>query len=194
MRRGPGTSLKAVTREEELIKELREKTALLVYDIPYPPSRADRKRYSAWYSWYDWAAEKLRACGYPFQYSTVIVEESRISEIEKLVQQIEEKRKNLNKAFDFNIPPARISVIRFSIKDEASAKALLEVIRIGLKEVLEALLEDVKKQLEEGRDKTRLQKRIKNFIKRISKQDYLNLLVRDKELRSLILQLEILTA
>ncbi|RLE80742.1 MAG: hypothetical protein DRJ52_05670 [Thermoprotei archaeon] len=178
---------------EELVKELGEKTALLIYDIPYPP-KASRKELAPWFSWYDWATSKLRALGYPIQYSVVLIDEKNIPLVKQIVVQIDEKRQSLNKAFGFNIPEPHISVVRFRVEDKESAEALFLLVKAILMESLKTFIEHVEEQLREGRDKTKLQKRVREFLSRLRKQDFLNLLLRDPELRRLALQLEILTA
>ncbi|RLE91592.1 MAG: hypothetical protein DRN04_12440 [Thermoprotei archaeon] len=183
-----------VNINEDLIRELEDGVALLIYDIPYPPADKNRKELAPWYSWYDWSTGKLRSCGYPLQYSVVLVEEKRIPEIEKLVEQIESKRKNINKTFKLKIPKANINIIRFRVKDKTSAEALFNIIKSILIESMKTLIEDIEEQLKEGKDKTKLQKRTKEFIARLRKQDFLNLLIKDPDVRKLLLQLEILVA
>ena len=57
--------------------------------------------------------------------------------------------------------------MRFSLKTREDAEALLSVIVEGLKSTLSAFVNDVEKSLREGRDRTRLQQRVKGFVKRI---------------------------
>jgi len=178
----------------EIVRELESNLVLLVYDIPYPPKGGDRKRLAPWFSWYDWATSTLRYLGYPLQYSVVVVDEHKIGEVEEAVKRIEEKRISLNKHFGLEIPKPRISVIRFSLKTRSDAEALFSIIREGLKGAIKAFIEEVEEQLREGRDRTKLQERVRNFVKRLEKQDFLKLLLRDLELRNMFLQLEILTA
>ena len=85
-------------------------------------------------------------------------------------------------------------MIRFRVKSREEDEALLANIREALKSTLKAFVEDVKKQLREGKDRTKLQERVKAFVKRLQRQDFLNILLRDHELRNLMLQLEVLTA
>ena len=192
MRRGPGTLLK--TKNDEIVRELEKNSALLIYDLPYPPSNKPRKNITPWYSWYDWASSNLRSCGYPIQYSVVLIDVSKIPEVQKLIERIDEKRLSINKTFQLNIPPANIYVIKFQVEDKESARALLDLIKLVLRESMETFIEDLQEQLRNGKDKTRLQKRVREYITRLRRQDYLNLLLRDPELRKLVLQLEILVA
>jgi len=180
-------------RGNDLVRELESGIAMLVYDVPYPPSKGEVKKLRPWYSWYDWSTSLLRSLGYPIQYSVVLIEETRIEAVKEAVKKIEEKRQKLNES-GFSIPPPRVSVIRFSTKTREDAETLLTVIKEGLKTTLEAFVDDIKRQLEEGRDRTKLQKRVRAFIKKIRRQDFLELLLRDPEIRNLVLQLEILTA
>ena len=181
------------TVEARLIKELESNLALLVYDIPYPPKVA-RKDFTPWFSWYDWSTRMLRCMGYPLQYSVVIIDEGSIEKVKDAIRRIEDKRKSINRNFKLDIPEPNIRVVRFNLKTKADAEVLLEIIRKGLKQTLEAFIDDVEKQLRDGKDRTRLQERIKKFLKKLRSQDFLDLMIKDPELRSLILQLEILTA
>ena len=183
--------------ESELVRELEQGVALLVYDVPWPPrpkDKSERKQLSPWFSWYDWATSMLRTLGYPLQYSVVLIDEARVGEVEEAVRRIEDKRRSLNRAFGLDIPPPRVSVIRFSLKGREDAEALLAIVREGLKATLQAFIEDIERQLREGKDRTKVQERVKAFVGKLQRQDFLNLLLRDPELRNLVLQLEILTA
>lgn len=178
----------------ELVKELESGVALLVYDIPYPPKGCDAKKFRPWFSWYDWAASKLRALGYPIQYSVILIAESKMAHVRKLVDLIDDKRQALNRVFGLNIPRASVNVIRFKAKTRDDTEALLGLIRQGLKATLQAFVEDIEAQIRSGKDKTSMQRRVRDFMKKLKNQDFLNLLLKDPELRSLMLQLEILTA
>jgi len=85
-------------------------------------------------------------------------------------------------------------VIRFRVKSREDDEALLAIIKEALKSTLKAFVEDIKKQQRKGKDRTRLQERVKAFVKELQRQDFLNILLRDHELRNLMLQLEVLTA
>jgi len=185
---------KSLLQQEELIKELEEGTVILIYDIPYPPSSKQRKELAAWYSWYDWSTSLLRSIGYPLQKSVILVSESKIKEIEEAKKRIERKRLSLIKSFGLDIPEPKIAVICFALKSKKDAEALLGIVKEWLKATLEAFVEYIEEQLREGKDRTALQRKVREFVKRIRKQDYLNLLLRDPELRRLATQLEILTA
>ena len=102
----------------ELVKELESGVALLVYDIPYPPKGCEAKKFRPWFSWYDWATSKLRALGYPIQYSVILIAESKMTHVRKLVVLIDDKRQALNKVFGLNIPRASVNVIRFKAKPQ----------------------------------------------------------------------------
>jgi len=183
------------TVEAGLIKELESNLALLVYDIPYPPKAVKaKKNFTPWFSWYDWSTRTLRYMGYPLQYSVVVIDEGSIEKVKEAIQRIEDKRESINKNFKLEIPEPDIRIVRFNLKTRADAEVLLEIIRKGLKQTLEAFIDDVESQLREGKDRTRIQERIKKFLKKIQRQDFLDLLIKDNELRNLILQLEILTA
>jgi len=155
------------TVEKEFVKELRDGLALLIYDIPYPPRNGDRKALSPWFSWYGWSTYRLRSLGYPVQYSVVLIDESRIEAVLETIERIEQKRANLMKSFNLYIPEPRVNIVRFSLKTREDAEALLSVIVEGLKSTLSAFVNDVEKSLREGRDRTRLQQRVKGFVKRI---------------------------
>lgn len=85
-------------------------------------------------------------------------------------------------------------MIRFRVKSREDDEALLAIIKEALKSTLKAFVEDIKKQQRKGKDRTRLQERVKAFVKKLQRQDFLNILLRDHELRNLMLQLEVLTA
>jgi len=191
----------------KLVKELEKGIAILVYDLPYPKyeNREEQKKYRPWLSWYDWSTYRLRLLGYPLQYSVVLIDESRIPQVEEVRKKINEKRENLNKAFGYDIPEPQINVICFNFASRQDAETMLAIIREGLKSTLEAFIEDIEKKLEEleGQSlddkerelkKSRLFNRVKEFVKKLKSQDFLDLLIRDSELRNLLLQLEILTA
>jgi len=180
--------------ERGVVKELEDGVCLLVYDVSYPPKGCDVKKFRPWFSWYDWATSKLRKMGYPLQYSVVIIPEDKIPDVEKAVAEIEEKRRKVAEALNVHIPRANVSVIRFQLKTKEDAEALLAIIREGLKAVIRAFVEDIERQLREGRDRTKLQKRVREFVRKIKSQDFLNLCIKDAELRNLMLQIEILTA
>ena len=85
-------------------------------------------------------------------------------------------------------------MIRFRVKSREDDEALLAIIKEALKSTLKAFVEDIKKRQRKGKDRTRLQERVKAFVKELQRQDFLNILLRDHELRNLMLQLEVLTA
>ncbi|HDN01421.1 MAG TPA: hypothetical protein ENF42_00435 [Candidatus Bathyarchaeota archaeon] len=173
--------------EGDVLRELEDGLCLLVYDIPYPPDKS-----KAWLSWYDWSTRRLKSMGYSIQYSVVVIPESRISAVLEIVNRINDKRMRLNKGFGLNIPEPRINIIRFNLKTRKDVESMASIIINGLKNTIEVFVKDIEEQIRNGKDKTRLQQRVKKFIENIKRKDFLNLLIIDPDLRKLIIELEIL--
>ncbi|MCD6563830.1 MAG: hypothetical protein J7K23_07970 [Thermoproteales archaeon] len=166
---------------------------MLVYDIPYPPRSIKRNAVSRWYTWYDRSTNKLRTLGYPLQYSVVVVSESDIGKVRDAIRVIEEKRRHLrNNGID--IPDPNIKIIRFSPKTKEDSVILYQLLREWIFATLKTFIESIEEQIKEGKEQTTIEKRVKKFIKKIRKQDFLNIMLRDNEIRTLMLQLEILTS
>lgn len=181
------------TIEKDIEKVLEKGVALLVYDIPYPPSSIKRSEISGWYTWYDWATNKLRMLGYPLQYSVVIISESDVGKVRDAISVIEEKRHYLRNN-GIGIPEPNIKIIRFSPKTKEDSVILYQLLREWIFATLKTFIESIEEQIKEGKEQTTIEKRVKKFIKKIRKQDFLNIMLRDNEIRTLMLQLEILTS
>ena len=181
------------TLEKDIEKVLESGVALLVYDIPYPPSSIKRSEISGWYTWYDWATNKLRMLGYPLQYSVVIVSESDLGKVRDAIRVIEEKRRYLrNNGID--IPKPNIKIIRFSPKTKEDGRILYHLLREWMYHTLKTFIESIEEQIKQGKEQTSIERKVRKFMKKIRSQDFLNIILRDKEIRSLMLQLEILTS
>ena len=165
----------------DLIKEIEDGVALLIYDLPSPGQglNASDKNYErirsvlkAWKSWYEKVSDRLSALGYKIQYSVVVVpyNEKTIKEVEALKQYADYSLKKLWDIDRDGIIPRRqadIKLIVFKPSSRQDAEALLTVFKATLKESLEHLRDLIKAWLKEQRPKEYMESKTREYLKKI---------------------------
>ena len=168
---------------KDIIEEIQQGFVLLVYDLPY-----DRKLKS----WYDWASSKLRALGYPIQFSVILMPEDRVKEALIVVDKV--KKKLEWNGFKKYIPYVDVRIIRFSARSREDAKMLLDLFREILRDTMKYAKEEALRKLKEGEDYSKVKAYLQKIMKRIKRQDALKLIERDEELKKLYASLTVLAA
>ena len=190
----------------DLIKEIEDGVALLIYDLPSPRQGFngvnDRKTsgvYRAWKSWYEKVSDRLSSLGYKIQYSVVMVpyNEKTIKEVEALKQYADYSLKKLWDIDRDGVIPRRqadIKLIVFKPSSRQDAEALLSVFKATLKESLEHLRDLIKAWLKEKKPKEYMESKTREYLKKVRGQDKLNLLERDQELKQLLAEIDVLSS
>jgi len=173
-----------VDSKDDIIKEIEEGFALLVYDLPYDP------RNSKLVSWYKWACSVLRFLGYPIQYSVVLLPVSKIGDAKRVIDKIVKKLEwNGLKSYTQYVD---VKIIRFTPKGKEDVTMLIELFKECLRDTMEYAKREAVKKLREGEDYRRVREYLRKILSRLRKQDALKLIQYDEELKRLYASLSTL--
>ncbi|RLF21369.1 MAG: hypothetical protein DRN15_11320 [Thermoprotei archaeon] len=187
-----------------------ENVVIVHYDLPVPKSRArqlvnndpnDRELrllLAKWRTWYDWATETLRSLGYPIGYSVIIADVERLKTVHEVSERVKERYQKLKNMDKWGLLPSeskiRIGVVRFRPASSEDLKTLEVMFKDYLKDSLETIKDYIIRKLKaEKKDPKDVNRRVREMLRRLKKQDRFRLLEHDPELKKLLALIDVIT-